>query len=64
MMDSNGKQFIWRIITIIIVMIIAITMDSMKVEIIVTLCYMNIDPKNHPLSVGTNLPIPICQGLC
>ena len=32
------KKLIWIIIITIIMMIIAITVDSMKVEIIVTLC--------------------------
>ena len=31
---------------------------------IVTLWQINIDPENHQLLEETNLPNPICQGLC
>ena len=40
-------------------------MDQNKCVIhIKTLWYINIDPENHTCLVETNLPTPICRGLC
>ena len=32
--------------------------------VMITLWKNNIDPENNPFLVETNLPTPICQGLC
>ena len=44
--------------------VLGIAMESYGYMMIYTFCWINIDPENHQVLEETNLPIPICQGLC